>query len=348
MMSTLLLILKILGIAFLVLLGILLLIIIVILFVPIRYKGDGVYDDENARFVGRITWLMHLISAQIKYEKTSQLHIFIKILGITVYDNLKNTKKDIFDKNSEETQIEDSKYTKSSSEEDVITKDVTTNNTEEKKYSEVHENTEKRGTQQITVEVEIENETVENTNNKKENDREHDKNVEECLNSIDNDAVEEEETSLFEKIKLYIDKIKHSIQNIKYTIKKMYDTMIKIKGNIKYYVRLWQAESTQRAFSKCKKRLKQIIKSIAPRRFKLNLHLGFDDISITGEIMALYGMLYPVHNGSIDLLPDFEKNVVEGDIFFKGKITICIILWVLGTLYFDKDIKLFVKRFKRN
>lgn len=346
MMSTLLLILKILGITFLSLFGILLLIITVILFVPIHYKGVGVYNDENARFVGKITWLMHLISAQIKYEKTSHLHIFIKILGITVYDNLKDTKKDIIDKNSEDTQIEDNnKHTKNSSEEDVIANNATENNVEEKnEHSKIHENME---TQQITVEAEIKNESVENTNNKKENGKEHDKNDEECLNSIDNDAVEEEKTSLFEKVKLYIDKIKHSIQNIKYTIKKMYDTMNKIKGNIKYYVRLWQAESTQRAFSKCKRRLKQVIKSIAPRRFKLNLHLGFDDISITGEIMALYGMLYPVHSGSIDLLPDFEKNVVEGDIFFKGKITICIILWVLGTLYFDKDIKLFIRRFKR-
>ena len=68
MISVLQILLKILGIILLSLIGILIVLLLVVLFIPVRYRFKGYYKDE---FVchGKITWLLHLVSISIDFEK---------------------------------------------------------------------------------------------------------------------------------------------------------------------------------------------------------------------------------------------------------------------------------------
>lgn len=79
-------ILKMIGIILAVILGILVLLVCIVLFVPVRYEGEVVFpgnvDDIKAR--AKITWLLHLISAQMVYKKGKmkwQLRIAWKKIG---------------------------------------------------------------------------------------------------------------------------------------------------------------------------------------------------------------------------------------------------------------------------
>lgn len=45
--------------------------------------------------------------------------------------------------------------------------------------------------------------------------------------------------------------------------------------------------------------------------------------------------------------PDFENQVVEGTFFIKGRITLVVLVCAAIKLYFDEDIRHFLKRFKR-
>ena len=91
-----------------------------------------------------------------------------------------------------------------------------------------------------------------------------------------------------------------------------------------------------------------IFKNLKPKKFQVNLHLGFDNPELMGKIMAVNGMLYPVHLGKIAILPEFEQNIVEGNFIIKGRISIYIYVWTALFVLIDKDIKLLIKRLKRN
>ena len=79
-MHILLLILKIIGIALLVILGLLLLALFLILFVPVRYLVKGeIGEERNVRIHGHIQWLLSIISFRFRYvesELTTELRIF--------------------------------------------------------------------------------------------------------------------------------------------------------------------------------------------------------------------------------------------------------------------------------
>ena len=79
MLSLLQILLKILGIILLSIVGILLVLLLLVLFVPVRYSGKGSYKEEFICY-GKVTWLFHLLSVTIDYEK--ELHTKIKIFGI--------------------------------------------------------------------------------------------------------------------------------------------------------------------------------------------------------------------------------------------------------------------------
>lgn len=103
MLSLLQILLKILGIILLSILGILVVLLLVVLLVPVRYGVKGSYKEE---FIcrGKVTWLFHLVSITVDYEK--QLHTKIKILGIPLSAFQKKTVKkaeDVTDKAVEET-----------------------------------------------------------------------------------------------------------------------------------------------------------------------------------------------------------------------------------------------------
>lgn len=89
MVSILLTVLKIIGIIILVILGLILFLLLLILFVPVRYYGNGSYQEDFFAAKLRASWLLHLISVRGELQKEQALHIYMKIFGITVYDNLK-------------------------------------------------------------------------------------------------------------------------------------------------------------------------------------------------------------------------------------------------------------------
>lgn len=74
-------ILKTAGIALLVILGLLLAALLAVLFVPVRYRADGSWREELTASAA-ITWLLHLVSIRIAYEK--ELSVRASVCGIQI------------------------------------------------------------------------------------------------------------------------------------------------------------------------------------------------------------------------------------------------------------------------
>ena len=137
------------------------------------------------------------------------------------------------------------------------------------------------------------------------------------------------------------------LRNIKYTILKIYDKIKHIVRNIRYYLAVIKSETFQRAYKVCSTQIVRLLKGILPKKLEGTLRIGTGDPASTGQVMAVYGILYPLLGDNIAITPDFEEQVIEGRLNIKGKITVFCILKTAWIIYFNKDLRRVMKLFKR-
>lgn len=302
----------------LVILGLLLLLLLLVLFVPVRYRAKG--DCHNNGFTAdiRVTWLMHMASFKAEYSIGQAFHMRLKLFGITAYDNLKTAGKKIKNKKG--------KSTKNKSE--------GAGEIQAASYEEIQE---AENEQEIPEGVFLENDFRKGQNF--------------SANIDETEFVSDKETDkrhIFGKIKIIFINFVNFFKNITFTFQKIYGTIVRIKDNIKYYLGLLQLDSTKQALSVCRKQLGWVFKKILPKKFRINLHLGFEDPAVMGEVLAVWGMFYPLHQGNIDIQPEFDRSVIEGAFSLKGCMSVYVFVKVACILFFDKNIKLLIKHLKRN
>lgn len=131
--------------------------------------------------------------------------------------------------------------------------------------------------------------------------------------------------------------------NNKNKLSKKYDKLLEIKNII-------SSETFKEAFLSCKSKLFKLIKNILPAKWSLFAHVGFDDPSTTGQVVAIYSILYGLFNNTlskhVDFEADFENKVIEIHLNAKGKISIFKALKTTISLLFDKNIKKIIKQIK--
>ena len=319
MLHILLTILKVIGIIILVLISLVILIIAAILFVPIRYSIDAIYDRKvkNLDFKIKITYLLHLISVKYIYKDDG---LSIKIFGIKTH---------FFDK---ETKAMEEKINKETKMFEKMSSEIKDNMTE---MPDVYEQLKKIDEERDRL--------AENVNKKEEN-----------IENNNKDNYTEENTEEFIKVekqnifsRIY-SKIKAIIIKIKYRFIKFCDTIKKICKNVNDLKEFISDDNTKEAFGFLKKEALILLKHIRPRRIKGYVHFGFDDPSYTGNLL---GLIYMILRGSpkeFRINPDFENKVFDGEIHAKGRVQ-CYLLLIIGIrLYKNDNLKLLLERRRTN
>lgn len=137
------------------------------------------------------------------------------------------------------------------------------------------------------------------------------------------------------------------LKNIKYTIIKICDKIKHIVSNIQYYIDILKSDTFHMAWSVCSPQVFGLLKSILPKKFVGNIKIGTGDPASTGQVLAAYGILYPLIGNHIEIIPDFEQQILEGDLFIKGKITFFRLVKTAWIVYFNKDLRHLIKLLKR-
>lgn len=311
MLSVLLTILKVLGIIFLVLLGMLLLLTMLVLFVPVRYRIiiHRKADEETPVTVKiRAAWLFHILNAAFSYPEAAFLRI--RVFCFTVFSSRSHGKRTAGRTEKAET--------------------VREHDPEEGKREEAAK--ERQGKNQ--EETKGRDQEQEAWKSKEETPpQNHEKKTEE----------KGKKNKLFE----FLAKLWYVLKNIKYTILRICDKIKDIVRNIQYYLKIIQSETFRRAWEVCSGQVFSLLGSIFPRRVQGELLVGTGDPASTGQILAIYGILYPLSGNHIDIVPDFERQILECDLLIKGKITVCKALKTAWIIYFNKDLRRLIKLLKR-
>lgn len=323
MAAVLLTILKILGITLLVLLGIILTVVLLLLFVPIRYKikVHRKTEDEGPVVADvRVTYLAHIVNAAFSYPQAAYLRVRVFCFTIFRSDRKKGRKKASSD---EQTPPSFDKSSDGQNKEEKIRQD---------KKAERAESSLKETKSDTAQEINPEQMGSEQTDPE---------------GAGAGEDFSEENLSLPDKIVRLFRKIWSVLKNIRYTIGRICDKIKDIVNNIRYYVEILQSDRFKRGFKVCKDQLGFLFKMLRPRKFTGELLIGTGDPASTGQVMAAYGILYPLLGNHIEVTPDFERQIVEGSLFMKGRITIFGLIKCAWIIYFNKDIRELIKLFKR-
>lgn len=324
-------ILKIIGISLLVILGLILLLLFLVLFVPIRYRVDLKKDAEGEQQIHalvKVTWLLHLLNVSFRYPEEAYLKVRIACFTLFRSDQEKEPKAAPSKKQQQkkEQQKQESQFqAENTSQQTTQTAESTSGPTEDmlltaqEEHEEIPLPQEEVFPEEMSMEAEQEKEAEENRKWK----------------------------LLFQKIEWMIGKIRQILGNIRYTIQSVYDKIMNIIHHIRYYYKVVRSDLFHRTWEKCSKEALKLLKSIAPRRIKGYLHIGMEDPATTGQILAYYGMLYPLIGGHIDVVPDFDRVVLEGQLKIRGHITLFCAVKTACTVYFNKDLRKLIRLLKR-
>lgn len=333
MLAVILSVLKTIGIVLLIVLLIAIFLALVVLFVPIRYRIKGDYpktvfadgegfDKEKAFLSVKFSWLLHIVSGGLVHPDNTEF--VVRLFGIRIFPRKKKAEKPEVDKKEKKDRKD--KHKKEESAEDTGDKG---------KKPAVIVKTEGFGDDDTDISETAEKVTEFNNGSNG--------NIENYAGEED----EEDEESFFDKLgKLakaaseLIRRPQHVFVKIRYTIFRLCDKISMIKTTLENPI-------FERAYNLVKAKLIRLIKMILPDKYNVEVYFGAGDPATEAELMAVYGVLYPILFDNLKFIPDFENRALGADIDLKGHITVFTVIYCVAVCYFNKDVKKVIKRFKK-
>ena len=324
-------ILKIIGIVLAVILGIILALLLIVLFVPFGYEVSGTCDGDMKDLQGeaKISWLFHLIGGSVIYQnKKVCIKARIAWKNINLSDDSKEEKKS--KKKNEEPQAE-------IDEPEESVKEAPQQKTKESGKEEPQQET------KDSVQEEVEQGTKVLQNTVKEEKTIADPVLEEKEKDVIKEEAEEPEKQEHHEEEKKTGKIQGQIDKIKQTIESFCDKIKVLKTKKDTVVDFIKNEIHKRAFLKVKKELIKLIKCVCPKKAGGDVTFGFEDPYTTGQILAGASILYPFYFEHLTLRPDFENQIIKGNLFLKGRIYIVSFVGIGLRLLLCKDIRITYK-----
>lgn len=339
MLHIILFILKIIGILFLVLLGLLLTVVLLVLFVPIRYRLDGSY---YGRLKGRakVTWLLHILSVTASFEE--EFTVVVRLFGYHLFKPVKESVEEtedlmvhameVTDRKAEAAVKDSLKEVGESGKKDLaeVTK-PTMETTKTVRGSQVGQDSEAGQNGQVKQN----SQAGQNGQTKKSSRTDQDSHTDQA-----GQAQEKAPARLWKKFSAFLSKLKHCFR-------KLCDKLKNIKAK-KEEIQAWISdEKNQKTIRLCLKQAKKLIRHILPRKGKGTVAFGFDDPYLTGQVLTIVSLIYPFCHKVLSVQPVFGSRIFTAEGHFKGRIRIGVLVSIAGRLLFDKNFRVLLKRWLR-
>lgn len=322
------LILKIIGVILLAILGLIVLLLCVLLFVAVKYEGQGRCSGSLQSLAAefKFHWFFHLIRGHVIYQNENlfyQIKIAWKILASSEQEESFGTEEVRSDR------------------ETVITAHSIPETSDEPP-AERETEAEAPDIMQMEPEAEapdiIQMETEEETPDIIQEDAKAE--IPDMIPADTETSEKEENEKQREKI---TDKISRFFRRIKYTFQKICDKIKKLTETKDKFTDFITDEIHKNAWGRVLKEIKRLFCRLNPKQIELDLHFGFEDPSITGKTLAVFGILYPFTTDHVRLRPDFEQEVLEGEGRIKGRIRAAYFVSTMLHLLLDKHVRMTYK-----
>lgn len=89
-------------------------------------------------------------------------------------------------------------------------------------------------------------------------------------------------------------------------------------------------------FMKMLEKVKKIIVHVLPKKIVGYFKFGFEDPSVTGQVLEILAVFYPLYKDDFKIIPMFYDEIVEVDISFKGRLRIFYAAYIGLLLWLNK------------
>lgn len=302
-------ILKVIGIILLVVLALILTALLCVLFVPVKYRAVGSFDNTDIRAKAHVSWLFHLFALHIEYAQETDGYIRLAFVKKKLFDNYEALDDDDMDE-AAKTETED-KVSENTADESKIP-------AEESEHV-ADEQTENESTAQTHNEQRTVND--ENQHIKQQTKLTHQKTYKKRNKKPPKKSQKKQFKDKSEKIKTGIDKLK----------------------------REYSDERNKAAFLHLKKELFIILKRICPRRLKLTMVYSTGSPDTTGISLGILACFPVGYTNRWRITPDFESEnpYAKGSFDIKGHVIVISILAATLRVFFDKNCRRLYNRISR-
>lgn len=310
-------ILSILGMILLVLLATAAVFLLLVLFVPVTYRISGEKNEEGFRVSAGIRWLLGLIRVRCDYPDPG--YLVVRVFLFTLY----------------RTKIPPDEGA------DVEDKGRLQSRKRKSRKKNRKEEAQPKGGEAGTEALEAEEKNADAAERK--NPSPESGNVKEAEADMGGQKEEaENETSREQTAGL--GKILQKFQKIKYTIGNICDKIKEIWNNISYYLELLQEEPTRQFLADVRLRAGKMMKSVMPRHIKADIRFGTGSPDTTGYLYGAYCMVFPTPGSRVNVIPDFEEAVFQGEFAISGHVTAGILLWNLCRMVLDRRLRQLIRK----
>lgn len=132
------------------------------------------------------------------------------------------------------------------------------------------------------------------------------------------------------------DKVKSIIKKTKRKIRAVIRSKDKLKKKIDDIKMIINDEANKEMVRLLYSQLKALFKEIMPVKYKINIHYGCDDPYRTGQLLMYISVFYGLSGINMNITPDFNEKILEGDIYIKGRVRIYRLLMIVFRVYRNK------------
>ena len=341
MLSIIFLILKILGILLLILLLLILLVAAAVLFVPVRYRLTASrYEKLKGELL--VSWLLRGISLRIFYDGRALARG--KVLWFRLFE------KQLWPFEEEEAERPETEQPEAG--------EMDAGQTESERTKEPDGLGKKKAEQPpLPQEEEEKEEEFEERLRATELSPSEDREKEEPDPSGPSAVGRRLFWRLMEIVKRFIRKLIGKIsgffRNFHQSLKRLPKIWTEIKNKLadgrKSFERMREIltnEENREVFRLLVSRGKKLFRHVRPKKIKGKLQFGFSDPYRTGQVLTAVSPFYGLYAKELELIPDFEHEVLKGEISVKGRIRMGVVLWTGIRLFLNKNFRRLLKRFR--
>ena len=316
-------ILKALGILLLVLLFLVLLIVCTVLFLPFCYRAQVLKEEEGFACVkasGRVSWLFGAVALTASYEEQKS-EAQILLFGASLETWKRRLKK-----------IRRGEASVPRTEEDG-----TENAPEAEKTAEQKAPDQKEKQQKVTAQKEQPEQEQEPDAPKKSILERFFGRIEYLPEKLLNLASRLLQTAfrLLELPFRLLEKLEQKIQAGR-RLKRKWESVKKF----------FRSKMFREALLHAKKEVLYFLKKAAPKKVTGTVRFGFDDPALTGETLGILGMIYGKLPKDLSIQPDFEQEILQGDVRMKGSFQAVTAAGIALRLFRDQNLRKTIRHFK--
>ena len=316
-------ILKALGILLLVLLFLVLLIVCTVLFLPFCYRAQVLKEEEGFACVkasGRVSWLFGAVALTASYEEQKP-EAQILLFGASL-ETWKRRLKKIRRGEASVPRTEENE---------------TENALEAEKTAEQKAPDQKEKQQKVTAQKEQPEQEQEPDAPKKSILERFFGRIEYLPEKLLNLASRLLQTAfrLLELPFRLLEKLEQKIQAGR-RLKRKWESVKKF----------FRSKMFREALLHAKKEVLYFLKKAAPKKVTGTVRFGFDDPALIGETLGILGMIYGKLPKDLSIQPDFEQEILQGDVRMKGSFQAVTAAGIALRLFRDQNLRKTIRHFK--